>query len=62
MGAASDLMEDLRQTAERQTYNLTFRPKSTTSHLQYMAKSDASDDYILVHRQKTAVFWNKVLS
>lgn len=38
------------------------RPRGSKSYLQrYMDKGESNNDYILVHRQKAAVFWNQVI-
>lgn len=41
---------------------LTLRPKPSSSYLQqYMANDESADEYVLVHRQKAAEFWNRVV-
>lgn len=41
---------------------LALRPRVERSYLQqYMARHESSEDYIIVHRQKAAAFWNKVV-
>lgn len=41
---------------------LTLRPKKSSSYLeQYMVNDDSVDEYVLVHSQKTAKFWNQVV-
>jgi hypothetical protein len=58
----SNLTQEPDCASENQIDGLSLRPRVRKSYLQqYQEKNDSEGEYILVHKQKSELFWNKVI-